>query len=480
MGFPANASNTILALFVTWLVYLLSLVTYRLYFHPLARFPGPKYAAISRWHEYYHEVVRKGQFTFVIQEYHKKYGRSGILRSDGHHHRQPPELCLTNLGPIVRIVPDEIHIQDSDFYDTLYTKAGRVDKYDWMANRFNSDQSVFAAPSANVHMIRRKALNPFFSRQRIMDFEDVIREKIAILVKHIDNYYKTARPFALSSGFMALAGDVIMQYCFSLNYDHLNSKDFETTFHEPFMAVSISGHLSLQFPVVPKILFSLPESWLQKTEPLFALIFQLQSDMRKQIMALLDGSEASSNTEKSKSPSVFREVINDPELPPSEKTLRRLQDEAQLVVAAGITTVGWALSVGAFHIINEPEIYARLREELDNAIPDPDQELHWADLEKLPYLTGCIKEAVRLSYPVSTRNPRLLSKPLVYKDWVIPPRTPVSMTMVDVNNDEDIFPEHGKFKPDRWINPPKTKDGSALDRFFVCFQKGTRSCLGVK
>lgn len=62
-------------LFLLWLTYLFVLVVYRLYFHPLARFPGPKYAAISRWHEYYHEVVRKGQFTFVVQEYHKKYGR---------------------------------------------------------------------------------------------------------------------------------------------------------------------------------------------------------------------------------------------------------------------------------------------------------------------------------------------------------------------------------------------------------------------
>lgn len=379
-------------------------------------------------------------------------------------------------------MPDEIHIQDSQFYDTLYTKAGRVDKMDWMANRFNSDQSVFAAPSANIHTIRRKALNPFFSRQRILDFEDVIRDKINTLVNHIKQYQKTGQPFALSSGFMALAGDVIMQYCFSLNYDHLNSKDFQTTFHEPFMAVSISGHLSLQFPIVPKILFALPEAWLEKTEPLFALIFKLQSDMKKQIVTLLDNAKNPDKVEKdkSKTPTVFRELIADPELPASEKELRRLQDEAQLVVAAGITTVGWALSVGAFHILNDQAVFRKLRSELEEAIPDVSKVLHWPDLEKLPYLTGCIKEAIRLSYPVSTRNPRLLSKPLVYNDWVIPPRTPVSMTIVDVNDDEDIFPEHEKFKPERWIDPPKTKDGSALDRYFVCFQKGTRSCLGVK
>lgn len=363
----------------------------------------------------------------------------------------------------------------------MYTKAGRVNKYDWMANRFNSDQSVFAAPSADIHTIRRKALNPFFSRQRIIDLEGVIRSKVDILVKHIDEYRKTARPFSLSSGFMALAGDVIMQYCFSLNYGHLNSEGFKTTFHEPFMAVSISGHMSLQFPVVPKILFALPESWLKKIEPLFGLIFQLQSDMKAQIEALLRGADSDTKQETEKSiPNVFQELIRDPDLPASEKKLRRLQDEAQLVIGAGITTVGWALSVGGFHIINQPEVYARLRQELEEAIPDPDQQLNWTDLEKLPYLTGCIKEAIRLSYPVSTRNPRLLAKPLVYKDWVIPARTPISMTIVDVNNDEDIFPRHEEFNPERWIDPPKTKDGSSLDRYWVCFQKGSRSCLGVK
>lgn len=351
-----------------------------------------------------------------------------------------------------------------------------------MANRFSSDLAAFTTPSAHVHMIRRKALNPFFSRQRILEFEHVVREKVDILIEHIDQYRKTAQPFTLSRGFMALGGDVIMQYCFSLNYNHLNSKDFETTFHEPFVAISAAGLLSLQFPIIPKILLSLPESLIEKMEPAYTLLFRLQSDMRKQISKLLESPKGSSSAsaEESKNPSVFSELINDPELPPSEIKLRRLQDEAQVVVAAGITTVGWALSVGAFHIINQPEIYGRLRRELESAIPDPDQELSWSDLEKLPYLTGCIKEAIRLSYPVASRNPRLLSKPLVYKDWVIPPRTPVSMTIADISDDEEIFTEHDKFKPERWIGYPKARDGSPLDRYFVCFQKGTRSCVGTK
>lgn len=62
-----------------------------------------------------------------------------------------------------------------------------------------------------------------------------------------------------------------------MTYEHLKLPNFEKTLHEPFMAASISGHLSLQCPWVPKILFALPESILVKIEPLYALVFRMQA-----------------------------------------------------------------------------------------------------------------------------------------------------------------------------------------------------------
>ncbi|EXJ89675.1 hypothetical protein A1O3_02742 [Capronia epimyces CBS 606.96] len=453
MAISSIVNYPITSLIVAYFVYLLGLVVYRLYFHPLAKFPGPKYAAISRWHEFYYEVVKKGQFTFKIQELHKQY------------------------GPIVRIVPDELHIQDSQFYETLYTKAGRVDKYDWMAGRFGCNTSVFTTGPDELHRIRRGALNPLFSRARIVDLQTIIRLKIKLLVDRIAEFQRENKVLPLNRAFMALTGDVVMQYCFSMSYDHLKGANFEKTMHEPFMAASISGHLSLQCPWVPKLLFLLPESILVKIEPLYALVFRMQADFRRQITAMKQG-KMNDLIAKSSHPTVFQELISS-NLPEAEKETRRLQDEAQLVVAAGVTTTGWALSVAAFHLTSNPAVLKKLRAELEQAIPDPAAPLSWLELEKLPYLTGCVHEAVRLSDAVSTRNPRLFSKPLTYKDWVIPPRTPVSMTIVDVHNDEDIFPSPHEFRPERWIGTPKTKDGSSLERYFVGFGKGSRSCLGI-
>jgi hypothetical protein len=64
------------ACFLLWLVYLVGLAIYRLYLSPLAKFPGPKLAALSKNYELYYDVVRRGQFIFHIQELHKKYGET--------------------------------------------------------------------------------------------------------------------------------------------------------------------------------------------------------------------------------------------------------------------------------------------------------------------------------------------------------------------------------------------------------------------
>lgn len=55
-------------------VYLLGLGLYRLFLHPLAGFPGPRYAALSRWHECYYDVYLQGKFIFWIKEQHELYG----------------------------------------------------------------------------------------------------------------------------------------------------------------------------------------------------------------------------------------------------------------------------------------------------------------------------------------------------------------------------------------------------------------------
>lgn len=58
------------------LVYCVALAVYRLYLSPLARFPGPKLAALTLWYEFYYDVVKRGRYQWKIKEMHEKYGES--------------------------------------------------------------------------------------------------------------------------------------------------------------------------------------------------------------------------------------------------------------------------------------------------------------------------------------------------------------------------------------------------------------------
>ena len=60
---------------VLLLLYSLSLAFYRLYLSPIAKFPGPKLAALTQWVETYHELKNPGgQFIWVYQKWHEQYG----------------------------------------------------------------------------------------------------------------------------------------------------------------------------------------------------------------------------------------------------------------------------------------------------------------------------------------------------------------------------------------------------------------------
>lgn len=58
----------------TIVLYYATVALYRLYLHPLAKFPGPKLAAVTRWYEGYYDLYLSGQYTFKIAELHRQYG----------------------------------------------------------------------------------------------------------------------------------------------------------------------------------------------------------------------------------------------------------------------------------------------------------------------------------------------------------------------------------------------------------------------
>jgi cytochrome P450 len=112
----------------------------------------------------------------------------------------------------------------------------------------------------------------------------------------------------------------------------------------------------------------------------------------------------------------------------------------------------------------------------------------WSTLEQLPYLSAVLLEAIRLSYGVATRVPRIApDETLIYEgkfgdqpvQHTIPPGTAIGMSSVIMHANQDIFPDPDEFRPERWL----TDDGTRckeLEGYLFSFGKGTRQCLGMK
>lgn len=76
-------------------------------------------------------------------------------------------------------------------------------------------------------------------------------------------------------------------------------------------------------------------------------------------------------------------------------SVNEMAEQAFTICVAASDTTGNALTVATYHAIQNPMIFKALASELREAFPNRNRPLSYVELEKLPYLTGVIKEAQR-------------------------------------------------------------------------------------
>ncbi|KAF2124280.1 cytochrome P450 [Dothidotthia symphoricarpi CBS 119687] len=448
-GSTTRKGAPVVLLAAAFVAYLFALAVYRLYLHPLRKFPGPRIAAVSTLYEAYFEIWLNGQYSREIARLHDLY------------------------GPIIRVTPNELHIRDSRFFDEFYGKNLHLDKEGWDV-KFGSEGGVLTTVNAAVHKRRRAALSPMFSRRSILDLIHIIHRHIDTLSARLREAEARKEPINLTLAFPALTGDIIMDYFFGFNYAQLKHPEFES-FHEAFVKIGGTGHVATQIPWIYPIMNSIPDSITTWLQPAAKPILDFRRDQRTLISRTLNGETLKTNDAKR---TVFQALLSS-SLPAEDKTPPRLAQEAQIIIGAGVETTAFTLTIAAYHIIHTPHIYARLHADLVAAFPDATAPMDLHTLEQIPYLRACITEALRLSYGLSARNPRTRRTQMVYGDWIVPAGTCVSMTIPTVSHDETLFRDSHTYSPERWLDAPHTADGVPLERFMVCFGRGTRACLGV-
>ncbi|KAK6441795.1 hypothetical protein LTR95_001961 [Oleoguttula sp. CCFEE 5521] len=448
----------------SYTIYSLTKLFYRVFLHPLARFPGPRLAAATYLYEAYYDVWKGGQFLFHLDVLHDQY------------------------GPVVRVSPDEIHVRDSEWFHTLYTGPGHVrDKFARSIRANGSPGAVASASKHDHHKLRRAALNPFFSKRAIDDLQYEIQQKVDKMCDRISREY--ARPgisLEIGTAFTALTMDVITSYCFGESKGCLDEDNFGPRWKRLMTTAFAITPIAKHFPIMMRIRAAIPPRIVVRLIPSMAGFVEVRQEIHAQGAAILaekargDSTLTGDDSEKAKT--VFHGILQ-AEIPDEEKTVQRMADEAFVLIIAGAETTAKVLTVILAHLLQEPNLIHRLRAEM-SAIAANGQPLALRQLENIPLFRAVIQEGLRVAGPVTNRQMLMApNEDLRYTardgshDVVIPRGTPVSMTIRSVLNDPAIFPNPDRFDPERWLRA--AEQGVRLDRYLVTFSKGLRACVGM-
>ncbi|OTB02811.1 hypothetical protein M426DRAFT_322404 [Hypoxylon sp. CI-4A] len=401
-----------------------SMGVYRLYFHRLRSFPGPRLVALSKlWHVW---LCRNAQSHLVLESWRQQY------------------------GTFVRTGPSEITIFHPAGLEWLNGPLNRNTKSDWYDLLHPSIQVFSRDPAVQV------------SRRKVWDR--------AMSLSLMKQYYKRITTHVLGFESIISAQEskpiIINDLVYQMTFDVINDVGFGLTDTETKNGASIIGSsLSILGPTTPapwilRIAFALfPRVW--KIPHWFKFLEFTNTIVEKRMKSKPD------------SVNVAAFLIEDSRRKDADEASRAaIIGDSGVMLLAGSTT-GPVLILLLYCLARWPEHAEKIRQELR----DVDYN-DMSTLSALPHLTATINETLRL-YPAGpTFGSRQTPPDGLHCDGVhIPGGIKVVAPRYSIGRLEEAYEAPHDFIPERWYSKPEfVKD----KRAFSPFAMGRNSCAGKK
>jgi len=441
------------ALAASALAYVLWTVTngiYNLCLHPLAKFPGPRWAAFSRWWMTNLEIFQGKNLAEELVTLHATY------------------------GDVVRIGPNELHFAKSSVYHEIYNPRNRWSRDPQLYHVFSMSESLLTMMEYTKAKTRKDILQPLFSRKAIIDLQYLVQDMVNKMCANMEEQANEGKFVNIFYAYRSFALDGITSFCFGTSMNATQAPDFKAP-------INIAMHASMpivptlrHFPLLKKTIEVLPSDLVSFLQPEMRGLMEMRKSLKRQVQDILKHPEI---LQSAPHRTIFHELLNEEHghrLP----SFTSLRDEALLMVFAGTDTSSTTLTLGSVYVLDDPEVHRKLDNELLKAWPNIMDRPRFEDLDGLPYLKAVIKESLRLSHGVWSPMTRIVPREgAQINGHFIPGGTIVGISNRFVHLDPEIFPDPHVFKPERWL---ETKgEGESLDYWLVAFSKGPRSCLGM-
>ncbi|EJD01469.1 cytochrome P450 [Fomitiporia mediterranea MF3/22] len=440
-----------------------SVVLYRISpFHPLAGYPGPLLARITKL--YGLAKMASGKNHEWYKKLHEKY------------------------GPYVRVGPNEVSVVDADAISSILGSNGLPKGPMWDARRNPYGvRALIAIRDPQEHARRRKTWNRAFSTTSVKGYEQILIRRALQLVGELEKRAQVKGGPQKSSVDLA---EWMRFFTFDFMGDMAFGGGFETMRDGPedvpiwhAMEGGVKGLALLQhLPWALYLMYKLPGA-------------------TKNVNLLREHSIAAVRRRKregSLSKDLFHHLIDEDGVEKEKPADGEVTSDGILAIVAGSDTTATVLGGLFYNLLVHPEDFQRLQNEVDQVFPPGEGDpTDMSKLNDMEYLNAVINEALRFCPPanVMQRGTTTETGGRYLGNKFIPEKTAVDVPLYVIFRDPRYFsPAPEEFWPDRWLNSemkkrtPKQMEYSAekaetetetmTSAAFIPFSYGPANCAG--
>ncbi|KAI1389601.1 cytochrome P450 [Hypoxylon trugodes] len=430
------------------LCYFIIVFGYRLYCHPLKKYPGPLLARLSDSYAGYYAL--KTSLHHATFEDHQRHG--DVMRYG-------PDRLIFNTSAALRDIYQNPRVTKSDLY---------------LFALINGVPFIFNLLDRDAHYQRRKIISPFLAERSVSKFEPTIVRQTDILLKQLLG--SSSHPVDLTASCSQFATDVAANLGFGYHLE-LQTKEENRFVRTGLEIGNYRVHTFMNFPFLSQLRLN--------------YLFERNSIRQKWGNLLVKMMKTRLTQEKGTRHDYYSYVMNSIALKPDDPQHSEIFAESMMFMSAGGDTVSTAMTALFFYLSRNRHCYDKLTREIRTTFESGSEIQRGPQLSGCSYLRACIDEALRMSPPIGGTLWRQLAKgeddkPFVVDGHIIPEGTHVGVNVYSIYHNEKYFPEPFAFKPERWIandkstanNPDEQSKLLASNKAFTPFTLGIRSCPG--
>ncbi|TEB32169.1 cytochrome P450 11B1 [Coprinellus micaceus] len=434
---------------------------YNLFLSPLSAIPGPWYAAVSDIWIGYH-ALRLRQCKTV-------------------HH------MFEIYGPVVRIGPSRVAFLDISSMRNVYSvyKFDKSSYYKGLLTNEN-DHAMTTLDHAS-HSIRRKSYSPHYTPNNIARFQSEMHETTLELTTFLES---TAGKSSLEclAMFRNLMVDVTI---FSLFGYRLGAVGKWIVGAEDPLSTAINDFpkRGILRSVVPgwawNLVSRIPSNRWRRLCDSDKIMAEFVSDRVYETR----GQANAGKIEEAEKPTLLQRLLSHRYSANQPVPDSHIISECMGHLVAGSDTSSTTITYILWELSKRPAVVKKLQAELDEAMPDSQAIPDISILQELPYLSGVVKEGLRLYTAAPSLLERVvpsfaakLGRPDEDFDlmgYPIPAGTIVSTQAWSMHRNASVFANPDAFLPERWLDSYSSSDQLVkMHQHLIAFGIGVRVCGG--